>query len=81
MKRWGFALQVSLLTQRHAQLQRINWNEKPYHIEDRFIDEDHVFATTLFKQKLMSDVEFNIYKRMVETYENYTKRPDPSRIP
>ena len=27
MKRWGFSLQVSLLTQRHRQLQRINWSE------------------------------------------------------
>lgn len=79
MKRWGFALQVSLLTQRHAQLQRINWStgEKGVvHIEDRLMEEDHVFATTLLKQGNMSRAEFNIYERMVRTYENYARRPD-----
>lgn len=76
MKRWGFALQVSLLTQRHRQLQQINWNNAECNIEDRFMDEDHVFATTLLKQGNMDEVEFGIYEKMVEIYENHVKRPD-----
>ncbi len=76
MKRWGFALQVSLLTQRHRQLQRINWSETLYHIEDRFMDEDHVFAATLLKQGNMTNLEHNIYKGMVSTYEKHVSRPD-----
>lgn len=78
MGRWGFALQVSLLNQRHSQLQRINWadEEIKVHIEDRFMEEDHIFATTLWKQGKMSDIEFKIYENMVKTYENYAKRPD-----
>lgn len=76
MARWGFALQVSLLTQRHAQLQRINWDHTIIHVEDRFMDEDHVFANTLLKQGNMTPIEFEIYEQMVKTYENHVKRPD-----
>jgi deoxyadenosine/deoxycytidine kinase len=76
MKRWGFALQVALLTQRHAQLQRINWDPFKIHIEDRFMDEDHVFATTLLQQGNMTDIEFRIYEEIVETYENHARHPD-----
>ena len=76
MKRWGFSLQVSLLTQRHRQLQRINWSETTYHIEDRFMDEDHVFAAALLKQGNMTELEYNIYKDMVSTYENHVSRPN-----
>ncbi len=76
MGRWGFALQVSLLTQRHRQLQMINWGGAECNVEDRFMDEDHVFATTLLKQGNMTQQEFDIYERMVQTYENHVKRPD-----
>ena len=78
MSKWGFPLQVSLLTQRHAQLQKINWADSTnnIHIEDRFMDEDHVFATTLFKQGYMSEIEYNIYNDLVKTYEKSTKYPD-----
>ena len=76
MSRWGFALQVSLLTQRHTQLQQINWDPHEIHVEDRFMDEDHVFATTLLKQGNMTQIEYDIYQNMVETYEKHVKRPD-----
>jgi deoxyadenosine/deoxycytidine kinase len=76
MKRWGFSLQVDLLTQRHRQLQQINWNCADCNIEDRFMDEDHVFANVLVKQGNMDEDEFQIYERMVMTYENHVKRPD-----
>lgn len=76
MSKWGFPLQCHLLTQRHRQQQRIAWSDKKYHIEDRFMDEDHVFATTLWKQGHMSQMELNIYRDMVQTYERHVKRPD-----
>lgn len=76
MSKWGFPLQCHLLTQRHRQQQRIAWSDKMYHIEDRFMDEDHVFATTLWKQGHMDKKELSIYRDMVQTYERHVKRPD-----
>ena len=76
MKEWGFPLQCTLLTQRHTQQQRIAWNDVPYNIEDRFMDEDHVFATVLWKQGNMDKHKFRIYRDMVLTYERHVKRPD-----
>lgn len=76
MKEWGFALQCALLNQRHKQQQQIAWNNKRYNIEDRFMDEDHIFATVLWKQGNMDMHKLEVYQEMVLTYERHVKRPD-----
>ncbi len=76
MKRWSFHLQIYFLSHRFISQKEITeWPDSC--IQDRSIYEDaEIFATTLHKQGLMSDRDFDNYKALFEIMTSYLRQPD-----
>jgi len=76
MKRWSFHLQIYFLSHRFISQKEITeWPGSC--IQDRSIYEDaEIFATTLHKQGLMSDRDFENYKALFEIMTSYLRKPD-----
>lgn len=71
MKKNSFLFQINLLNQRFEQQQYIIWNDNnEFVIQDRTIYEDPIFATTLYEDGMLTELEYETYNR---TYENVTK--------
>ena len=76
MKRWSFHLQIYFLSHRFISQKEITeWPDSC--IQDRSIYEDaEIFATTLHKQGLMSDRDFDNYRALFEIMTSYLRQPD-----
>ena len=75
MKKYGFLLQTHLLNKRFAQQQKIVWS-KQGGIQDRSIYEDKIFATMLYKSKLMSEHQYKTYIELFENMSKFMQQPD-----
>lgn len=76
MERWSFNLQISFLSKKIAQLQRIS-GERRSVIQDRTIYEEAlVFVRNLHDMLLMSQRDYNTYLRLFELIIKKVKQPD-----
>ena len=76
MQRWSFNLQIYFLNSRFNQIREFLEGKKRI-IQDRTIYEDaHIFAPNLHAMGLMSTRDFDNYKDLFTTLENYVEAPD-----
>ena len=76
MERWSFNLQISFLSKKIAQLQRIS-GERRSVIQDRTIYEEAlIFVRNLHDMLLMSQRDYNTYLRLFELIIKKVKQPD-----
>ena len=76
--RYAFETQIHFLSQRLLDYNNsidIQLNE-PVCIFDRHLIEDYVFAKTCFKQKYLTQLQFNTYKQLFDELINNIKKPD-----
>jgi deoxyadenosine kinase len=74
MARYGFQLQIYLLTQRFSQQQVIVWSGKGA-VQDRSIYEDAVFARMLRDAGLMSELDYSTYQKVFSQMSHFMNRP------
>ena len=76
MERWSFNLQIYFLGSRYQQVLKIRESGKNV-IQDRTIYEDaHIFAPNLHAMGLMTNRDFENYKRLFELMESLVQPPD-----
>lgn len=75
MDKWGFSMQIFLLTARFRQHQSMIWSGKNC-IQDRTIYEDVIFAKMLYESGKILPIDFNTYKICFDTMCNFLHRPD-----
>jgi len=76
MERWSFNLQIYFLGSRYEQVLKIRESGKNV-IQDRTIYEDaHIFAPNLHAMGLMTNRDFENYKRLFELMESLVQPPD-----
>ena len=76
MPKWAFHLQVFFLHSRFNQVKRIQ-QSRISTIQDRTIYEDsHIFAANLYESKLISKRDYENYKGLYHSMENYINPPD-----
>lgn len=76
MERWSFNLQIYFLGSRYEQVLKIRESGKSV-IQDRTIYEDaHIFAPNLHAMGLMTNRDFENYKRLFELMESLVQPPD-----
>lgn len=75
MTRWGFSMQMFLLTARFKQHQNMVWSGNSS-VQDRTIYEDVIFAKMLHESKNITNIEFDTYKMCFDTMCNFLHRPD-----
>jgi len=76
MQRWSFNLQIYFLNSRFNQIREF-LNGKKRIIQDRTIYEDaNIFAPNLHAMGLMSTRDYENYKALFETLENFIEAPD-----
>ena len=73
--RWGFTFQADLLGRRFALHQKTVWSGANY-IQDRTLYEDPIFAKMLFEAGTMTEPEFNIYRNLFNSMQNFLHRPN-----
>ncbi len=76
MNRWSFHLQIFFLSHRFKSQKEISdWPNSC--IQDRSIYEDvEIFATTLYKNRNMSKVDFENYSELFSIMVTYLRKPD-----
>lgn len=75
-RKYGYAMQVYMLTKRFGAHQEIVWS-KDSTIQDRSIYEDPIFAKMLNEDdKKISDVDFQTYKELFKQMTSFLRRPD-----
>lgn len=74
-ERYGFLLQISLLTQRLNDQHKLAWSESGG-VQDRSIYEDIVFCRMLHESGKMSDLEFETYLKHWKTVSTQLPIPD-----
>jgi len=74
-ERFGFSMQVYLLSFRFEAHQEFVWERKGG-VQDRTIDADAVFAKTLYRQGMMSELDFRTYQRLAENMFSFLYEPD-----
>jgi deoxyadenosine/deoxycytidine kinase len=74
MSRYGFQLQIDLLSNRFKQQQQIVWDERGG-ISDRTIYEDAIFARVLVKGGHMEQSEYATYIKLFSRMANLMRRP------
>jgi deoxyadenosine kinase len=74
MPEYAFPLQVSLLTQRCAQQQKITWNGKGA-IQDRSIYEDPIFAKKLADDGIMKKEFYEEYNKLFSIMSKFLQHP------
>lgn len=76
MPKWAFHLQVFFLHSRFNQVKRIQ-QSRVSTIQDRTIYEDsYIFAANLYESKLISKRDYENYKGLYHSMENYINPPD-----
>lgn len=76
MQRWSFNLQIYFLNSRFNQIQEIHQQEKDI-IQDRTIYEDaHIFAPNLHAMGLMSSRDFDNYRNLFNSMNNFIPAPN-----
>ncbi|MGC6469966.1 MAG: deoxynucleoside kinase [Flavobacteriales bacterium] len=76
MQRWSFNLQIYFLNSRFNQVQEIHQQEKDI-IQDRTIYEDaHIFAPNLHAMGLMSTRDFDNYRNLFNSMNNFIPAPN-----
>lgn len=74
-EKYGFAMQIYLLSFRFEAHQNLVWQRRGG-VQDRTIYEDAVFAKTLHRQGLMSELDFRTYRRLAENMFSFLYEPD-----
>ena len=74
-EKYGFAMQVFLLSKRFSLHQSMVWASKSC-IVDRTIYEDVIFAKMLHETGNISDLDFNTYRSLFDDMANFLHRPD-----
>ena len=74
-KRWAYAMQVNLLAERFFMFQQAQWTKGDC-ILDRSYYGDYAFAIVQKQQGMMTDDEFNSYKKMHRIHQRYLGFPD-----
>ncbi len=74
-KAWAFQSQVYFLTRRYEALSALA-REEQFYIVDRTIYEDgEIFAASLHEQKIMSDEDYDTYRRLFEILTSVLRAP------
>lgn len=76
MQRWSFHMQIYYLNRRFQQIMKIRTGHSSV-IQDRTIYEDaHIFAPNLHSMGLMSKRDFENYKNLFDTMNQFIQPPD-----
>ncbi|MBE6340810.1 MAG: deoxynucleoside kinase [Bacteroidales bacterium] len=76
MSRWSFNMQILFFVRRFRALQKLLWSNITV-VQDRTIYEDaYIFADNLFHMGLMQKRDYDTYKELYRTMENFIRRPD-----
>lgn len=75
MERYGFTMQIYLLSARFRQHQQVLWNQENV-VQDRSIYEDVIFAKMVHDQGNMSDLDFETYINIFSDMSNFLRQPD-----
>jgi deoxyadenosine kinase len=75
MKKYGYPLQIDLLTDRYNQQQKIVWNAKGA-VQDRTIYEDSIFCKMLCDDGFVDSRDYETYEKLSKIMFNLMKRPD-----
>lgn len=74
-EKYGFAMQIFLLSHRFADHQRMVWSPTPS-VQDRTIYEDLIFAKMLYESGKISELDFTTYRKLFSDMTNFLHRPD-----
>ncbi|MBR6250858.1 MAG: deoxynucleoside kinase [Bacteroidales bacterium] len=76
MSRWSFNMQILFFVRRFRALQKLLWSNITV-VQDRTIYEDaYIFADNLFHMGLMQKRDYETYRELFRTMENFIRRPD-----
>lgn len=76
MSRWSFNMQILFFVRRFRALQKLLWSNITV-VQDRTIYEDaFIFADNLYHMGLMQKRDYDTYKELYRTMENFIRRPD-----
>ncbi len=76
MSRWSFNMQILFFVRRFRALQKLLWSNITV-VQDRTIYEDaFIFADNLYHMGLMQKRDYDTYKELFRTMENFIRRPD-----
>ena len=73
-KQYGYQLQISLLTKRFEQQQKIIWNGNGA-VQDRTIYEDAIFCKMLYESGNISELDYTTYKHLSKIMFNLCGKP------
>jgi len=73
--KYGYELQISLLTERFEQQQKINWNGKGA-VQDRSIYEDSIFCKMLMEDKKIKERDYATYMQLSKIMYRFLGKPD-----
>lgn len=73
-KKYGYQLQISLLTKRFEQQQQIIWNGKGA-VQDRSIYEDAIFCKMLYESGKIEKIDYDTYLKLSNIMFNFCGKP------